>query len=284
MFYMNNCLYFYLFIAVLTFKKGLFRFQLSQLMWTIATLCLVVGQCKALGSQVMNGLFWFFFPMATVVMNDVSAYFCGITMGKKFIKAPFLELSPNKTWEGFIGGGVLTCIFSFFFPVLLAQFTWFTCPAESLSIIPPASATLDCEINSVFLPQVYEILPPDLDIFSSLGTLSLTLYPIQLHGLVYGLFAAIVAPFGGFMASAVKRAYGIKDFESFFPGHGGMMDRMDCQLLMLAFTWVHYNTFINTMRTPTVSTLLAASSLLTPENQMALYEKVIYIIVIVIKV
>jgi phosphatidate cytidylyltransferase len=123
-----------------------------------------------------------------------------------------------------------------------------------------------------------------LDIFSSLGTLSLTLYPIQLHGLVYGLFAAIVAPFGGFMASAVKRAYGIKDFESFFPGHGGMMDRMDCQLLMLAFTWVHYNTFINTMRTPTVSTLLAASSLLTPENQMALYEKVIYIVVIVIKV
>ena len=42
--------------------------------------------------------------MATVVMNDVSAYFCGISFGRKFIKAPFLSLSPNKTWEGFLGG------------------------------------------------------------------------------------------------------------------------------------------------------------------------------------
>jgi phosphatidate cytidylyltransferase len=211
-------------LAVLTLKKGLFRYQLSQLMWTIVTLCLVVFQCKALGQQVMNGLFWFFFPMATVVMNDVSAYFCGISMGKKFIKMPFLELSPNKTWEGFIGGGILTCVFSFFFPVLLAQFSWFTCPADELSIVPPSSIVLNCEVNPVFLPQEYSIHPSMyFSSFEAMTPASITLYPIQLHGLVYGLFAAIVAPFGGFMASAIKRAYGIKDFESFFPGHGGLM-------------------------------------------------------------
>ena len=27
------------------------------------------------------------------------------------------------------------------------------------------------------------------------------------------------------MASAIKRGYDIKDFDTFFPGHGGLMDR-----------------------------------------------------------
>ena len=64
-------------------------------------------------------------------------------MGRKFIQAPFFRISPNKTWEGFLGAAVLTLIFSFFFPALLAQFSWFTCPAEGdtllniINVIPP---------------------------------------------------------------------------------------------------------------------------------------------------
>jgi hypothetical protein len=50
-------------------------------------------------------------------------------------------------------------------------------------------------------------------------------YPIQMHALWLGMFASLVAPFGGFLASAIKRAYGIKDFDSLIPGHGGVMDR-----------------------------------------------------------
>jgi predicted CDP-diglyceride synthetase/phosphatidate cytidylyltransferase len=49
---------------------------------------------------------------------------------------------------------------------------------------------------------------------------------------------------GGFFASAIKRAYNKKDFDSLFPGHGGLMDRMDCQLIMMTFTFVHYKFFI----------------------------------------
>jgi phosphatidate cytidylyltransferase len=94
-------LYWIVFItSVLTLKQGLIRFQLSQHMWSVATVCLVVFQCKYFPSNILNGIFWFFFPMANVIMNDVSAYFVGITFGRKFIQTPFLSLSPNKTWEG----------------------------------------------------------------------------------------------------------------------------------------------------------------------------------------
>merc|ERR1712217_369288 len=51
------------------------------------------------------------------------------------------------------------------------------------------------------------------------------------------------APRGGFLSSAIKRAYGIKDFNNLIPGHGGMMDRFDCQFVMFLCTFVHHRTF-----------------------------------------
>lgn len=53
-----------------------------------------------------------------------------------------------------------------------------------------------------------------------------------------------MSPFGGFYASAIKRTYNLKDFDSVIPGHGGVMDRMDCQFITALFTTVYYNTFI----------------------------------------
>ena len=52
-----------------------------------------------------------------------------------------------------------------------------------------------------------------------------------MHSLVLSLFASLVAPFGGFFASGFKRAIKIKDFGDVIPGHGGITDRMDCQIL-----------------------------------------------------
>ena len=93
--FVSYCLLFV--ISVGSLKKGLVKYQISQFMWSIVTVCLVVLQCKLYATNVLNGIFWFCFPMMTVMMNDVSAYFCGITMGRRFIQAPFLALSPNKT-------------------------------------------------------------------------------------------------------------------------------------------------------------------------------------------
>ncbi len=39
-------------------------------------------------------------PCLMVIMNDIFAYIFGIKYGK----TQLIELSPKKTWEGFIGG------------------------------------------------------------------------------------------------------------------------------------------------------------------------------------
>jgi phosphatidate cytidylyltransferase len=54
--------------------------------------------------------------------------------------------------------------------------------------------------------------------------------PFQLHALVLSMFASSIAPFGGFFASGFKRAFNIKDFGDTIPGHGGIVDRFDCQV------------------------------------------------------
>ena len=51
------------------------------------------------------------------------------------------------------------------------------------------------------------------------------------HGLFLALYVSLVSPFGGFLASAVKRAHGAKDFGALIPGHGGVVDRFDCQVV-----------------------------------------------------
>ena len=68
--------------------------------------------------------------------------------------------------------------------------------------------------------------------------------PMQWHGLALALFASIIAPFGGFFASGFKRAFNIKDFGESIPGHGGVTDRMDCQIMMGLFVFVYYQTFV----------------------------------------
>ena len=53
------------------------------------------------------------------------------------------------------------------------------------------------------------------------------LFPPLWANLLIGLIGGIAAQFGDLLASLVKRYCKVKDFGSLFPGHGGMMDRMD---------------------------------------------------------
>ena len=52
----------------------------------------------------------------------------------------------------------------------------------------------------------------------------------------------ILSQIGDLAASALKRRYGIKDFGKMFPGHGGVMDRVDSQMLggILLYIILHF--------------------------------------------
>jgi CDP-diglyceride synthetase len=61
------------------------------------------------------------------------------------------------------------------------------------------------------------------------------------HAFILAMYISLVSPFGGFFASAVKRAYGAKDFGSLIPGHGGIIDRLDCQIVTAPFVYLYLN-------------------------------------------
>ena len=85
----------------------------------------------------------------------------------------FLYLSniTRHYFQGFIGALLLTMIFSFYFPALLAQFSWLVCPADGLYIWP-FPPPLSCEPNPAFIKSTVH-----LSLFGDV-----LLYPIQLHG------------------------------------------------------------------------------------------------------
>ena len=72
------------------------------------------------------------------------------------------------------------------------------------------------------------------------STVTMPLKKIHFHTFFLGLFASLLAPLGGLFASGFKRAIKIKDFADLIPGHGGLTDRMDCQILMVRIIFLKF--------------------------------------------
>lgn len=269
--------------SVLSLRKGLFKYQITQYTWTMVTISIVVFQTQAAFQIIYAGLFWFVIPASLVICNDIMAYYCGQIFGRRLIRRKFLELSPNKTWEGFFGSAVCTLIFAFWFSRFLCGFQWMTCMPDKITFSP---STLSCNPAPMYQDRrigtlAEEALPSGvrkaLDVMTGLAPmlmrrfLDLEICTVQIHAMSLGLFASFVAPFGGFLASAIKRAYGIKDFNNLIPGHGGMMDRFDCQFVMFLCTFVHHRTFVHSPIT--VDALLASAAQLTAAEQQEFLQR-----------
>lgn len=54
---------------------------------------------------------------------------------------------------------------------------------------------------------------------------------------VIGIILSIIGQIGDFSASTIKRYVGIKDFSNLFPGHGGMLDRIDSVIFIAPFAY-----------------------------------------------
>lgn len=81
--------------------------QFSLFAWTHIALLIVGTQSYLISQNIFQGMIWFIVPVSMIICNDIMAYVCGFFLGK----TPLIKVSPKKTWEGFIGGGIFTIIF-----------------------------------------------------------------------------------------------------------------------------------------------------------------------------
>ena len=115
-----------------------------------------------------DGAQWTLFILALAFLADTGAFFAGRQFGRVRL-AP--RVSPNKTWEGVIGGMLLALVFA------AGGAAWFALPAQD------------------FLPLC--------------------------------LAAAAFSVIGDLTESLLKRHVRLKDSGRLFPGHGGVLDRID---------------------------------------------------------
>ncbi|KAH7675426.1 Phosphatidate cytidylyltransferase protein [Dioscorea alata] len=217
---------------ILTLKKKMYKYQFSQYAWTHMILLLVFAQSSFTVANIYEGIFWFLLPASLIVINDIAAYFFGFFFGR----TPLIKLSPKKTWEGFIGASITTIFSAFVLANILGRFQWLTCPRKDLS-----TGWLYCDPGPMFKPEHYSLtgwVP------QGFPWKEVRIMPVQWHALALGLFASIIAPFGGFFASGFKRAFKFKDFGDSIPGHGGITDRMDCQMVMAVFAYIYHQSFV----------------------------------------
>lgn len=270
---------------VLSLRKSSYVYQFGQYTWTHMILLFIFLPSSFFVSNIFEGLIWFLLPSFLIIINDIMAYLAGFFFGR----TPLIKLSPKKTWEGFFGGFLGTVILAFFLAKLMSSYKWMTCPRRDLSL-----GWLDCEPDATFqlaeykLSDAAELLSPT--VVDGIGWLyhclpasvqpalwefanrSVWMEPMQMHAMILAMFASIIAPFGGFFASGFKRAFKMKDFGDTIPGHGGVTDRFDCQMMMAMFSYVYYWSFVSAPEL-SVGDVLSTVFKLSDKQQLELFAK-----------
>ncbi len=167
-------------------------------------------------------------------------------------------------FTGFVGAWICTILIGFALTNVLMRYKYFICPVNDLGA--NIFTGLECVPNPVFIAHTYTIpfVPPTWTMLPTTVNIS----PMQFHILFMATFASLIAPFGGFFASGLKRTFNIKDFGDSIPGHGGMTDRMDCQFIMGFFAFMYYQSFIAVYKASVGSVIETAILALTAEEQM----------------
>ena len=155
------------------------------------------------------GLRFILYMFLITTLTDVFAYVVGSLIGKHKM-CP--HISPHKSWEGALGGTLIATIFGTLYAMYYGKLF-------GSSFGPEAATTLLHDavfINANFLARLNGVEKTFI-------LFSLT------------LFTSIVSQLGDLVASKLKRTYGLKDYGNIFPGHGGVLDRLDSALFASMF-------------------------------------------------
>lgn len=254
--FVSFCIYFVgLMCFMIILRKKVIRQQFSLLFWTHFLLMTISVQIYMIIQVMFEGIIWLIMTVWLVILNDIFAY----VFGKYFGRTPLISLSPKKTVEGFVLGGFSTVIFGAILSYLLCHCKYLVCPVKYIEVNQSIVPFSNCTPSYLFQPVSYHL--------GNTG-ISINYYPFIEHSLYLSLFASIIAPFGGFCASGFKRAVNIKDFSDSFPGHGGFVDRFDCQFLMMTFANVYIMTFV---KYPDTEEIFQKVLKLSDESQLEFY-------------
>ncbi len=189
-------------LCIFTFKRQ--KYQVADLGATVLNIVypiIIMGLFIVMNHSKM-GILSIFSIFTVVVFTDTMAYLVGVTC-----KGPKLcpQVSPKKTISGAVGGiigGVIGMVVAYFVISYSGLF---------INIFPN------------------EVLEVSTNIGISLGIL-----------IPLGMVCSVVAELGDLGASMLKRKMGIKDFGNIFPGHGGVMDRIDSFLFVVPVMYVAF--------------------------------------------
>lgn len=184
--------------------------------WVI--LNLLVG----VSSGFYLGIFFFLFTrgwipllwlMLIVFGSDSFSYFGGILFGKHQMAK---NISPKKTWEGFIIGQSLTVLSGM---LILFAFSFIK---HEPNVLQQIMGVQFRRFDGDSLVDGFNHDTPQ--------------WWISMFFITMGL--SLISVFGDLTFSWFKRKYHIKDYGSLIPGHGGILDRIDSHSVVISAYFV----------------------------------------------
>ena len=149
-------------------------------------------------------------------------------------------------------GGTFAISFAIFLPVFSDTFAYLVgstlgkrklCPSISpkktvAGAIGGLVGSVLCAVTFFLLFDLYAVIPVGYVTFSDSVAVRAVVF------VVLGIVGGVLAEIGDLAASRIKRTMNIKDFGNIFPGHGGVLDRLDSimftlVMLFTAFTFMY---------------------------------------------
>ena len=149
-------------------------------------------------------------------------------------------------------GGTFAISFAIFLPVFSDTFAYLVgstlgkrklCPSISpkktvAGAVGGLLGSVLCAVTFFLLFDLYAVIPVGYVSFSDSVAVRAVVF------VVLGIVGGVLAEIGALAASRIKRTINIKDFGNIFPGHGGVLDRLDSIMFTLvmfftAFTFMY---------------------------------------------